>query len=169
MTKSFVCLVGIAWLGTFGCSGPKTTTQAPDLAAEQAKVKTVLDQFAQAWEMEDTTLFARILAHDPDMVCFGTDSAERFVGWESLRASVPQQLASFDSVLIAVRDQTIKVHPSGEVAWAAETADLDMVAQGQPVKLRGSRITSVLEKRGNDWVIVQFHVSLPVSGQAAQY
>jgi hypothetical protein len=140
-----------------------------DLEAEKAKVKAVVDQFEQLWETEDMELCSRIIAHDADMVNYGTDAAERFVGWEALKESIQQQFEAYDNIQFSASAQALKVHDSGKVAWFSELADFDLVAQGQPVSLKGARITGVLEKRNGNWVFVQFHASVPVAGQAAQY
>ena len=63
----------------------------------------------------------------------------------------------------------MKVGPSRDVAWFSEVADWDLTAEGKPVHIAGSRITGVLEKRQGNWLIVQFHTSVPVATQAAQY
>jgi uncharacterized protein (TIGR02246 family) len=143
--------------------------QKVDIGVEKLDVKVVVDQFAQAIESEDMELFANIIAHDADMVNFGTDAGERWVGWEPLKESIAEQFASFENTKLTVKDQVIHVNPAGKVAWFSEIADWNMEAQGQPVHLKGCRITGVLEKRNGNWVFVQFHFSLPVSGQAAQY
>ena len=80
-----------------------------------------------------------------------------------------KQFASFDKTRLIVKDQVIKVNPSGNTAWFSEIVDWDVVADGQPTHIDGSRITGVLEKRNGTWLIVQFHVSVPVSTQAAKY
>ena len=131
---------------------------------EWSNVKSTIDQFTRVFEAEDTSLFSRIMAHDPDMVTFGTDSVEHWVGWEKLKQGVQEQLAAVDSIKLTVTDQTIKIHSSGTVAWFSEFVDWDLKAGGQPVHIAGSRITGVLEKRDGNWVIVQFHASVPVSG-----
>ena len=142
-------------------------TQRPNPEAEQANVKHTIDQLVRAFENKDTTLVPGIFAHDPDMVSFGTDSAEHWVGWEALRQNVDQEIAAYEDTKITIRDQAIKIHPSGKVAWFSEIADWDLKAGGKPVHLTGTRITGVLEQRDGNWVIVQFHGSVPVSGQAA--
>ena len=154
---------GAAFLVTSGC------TQKVDLEAEKARVKTVVDQFEQVWETDDMELFSRIIAHDADMVNYGTDAAEHFVGWAPLREAVDQMFSAFENTNLTVKNQVIKVHPSGNVAWFSELCDWDLVAEGQPVHLEGCRFTGVLEKRNDNWVFVQFHNSVPVAGQVAQY
>ncbi len=163
MKNLLVLFFGATLLVFSGCS------QKVDLKTDRNEVTTVVNQMVQAIETEDMNLFAKITAHDADMVNFGTDAAERWVGWDALKDSVEKQFASFDKTKLTVRDQSIKVDPSGNVAWFSEVADWDIVAQGKPAHIEGSRITGVLEKRDGNWVIVQFHISVPVSAQAAQY
>ena len=156
MKRLFALLFGAALLGMSGC--PQTV----DIEAERAKVKSVVDQFEQVWETEDMELFSRIMAHDADMVNYGTDAAEYFVGWEALKESAQKMFPSFENIKLTVKDQVIKVHPSGNVAWFSEIADWDLVVEGKPVRSEGCRFTGVLEKRNGNWVFVQFHNSVPV-------
>lgn len=147
----------------------KEAAAAVDLEAAKAAVNSVLDQFIQAYETENIELFSKIMAHDPDMVIFGTDAAERFVGYESIENSMKKQFESYEETKVTSRDRVIKVHKSGEVAWFSELWDLKGKAQGQPYALEGFRATGVLEKRNGNWVTVQWHASIPVSGQAVKY
>jgi uncharacterized protein (TIGR02246 family) len=137
-------------------------TQKVDLEAEKAKVKTVVDQFEQVWETKDMELFSRIMAHDADMVNFGSDAPEHFIGWEGLKGAVEQMFPALENTKVTVRDQVIKVHPSGHVAWFSQFWDWDLVVGGQPVHSEGQRFTGVLEKRNGNWVFVQFHNSVPL-------
>ncbi len=167
MKSSAVLASVLLVLSLAGCA--QNQKQQVDVGAEKAKVKAVVDQYAQALQTEDMGAIDRMMSHDADMVTFGTDANERWVGWDSLRSAIQQQFAAFDSTRVNVYDQMIKVHPSGEVAWFSERLDVFTKASGQPVNLHGVRMTGVLENRNGNWVFVQFHVSMPVSGQAAQY
>jgi uncharacterized protein (TIGR02246 family) len=135
-----------------------------DPAAEKPRVKAVVDQFQQVWETEDTTLFAKIMAHDADMVNFGSDASEHFVGWDALRDAVGGTFPALDSTKLVVSEQVIHVDPDGRTAWFSEMIDWNLRMNGQPVQMKGCRFTGVLEKRDGDWVIVQFHNSMPMSG-----
>jgi ketosteroid isomerase-like protein len=163
MKYTIVLLIVMTGIIISGCS--KTV----NLETEKAAVKSVIEQFGKAIETEDIGMLETVMAHDNDMVCFGTDDAERWVGWPALEASIEQQFAAFDSTQLSTRDQVIKVNRTGNTAWFSELYDWKMVAQGQPVSLIGARVTGVLDKRNGKWVCVQFHISLPVSGQAAEY
>lgn len=159
------CLAAVM-LAAAGC----TPQQKPvDLTAAATEARAVVDQFHVVMQTEDLDLLSRTMAHDDDMVCFGTDASERWVGWDMLKASVGKQFESFENTQITVRDQTIKVGPSGDVAWFTEVMDWNTTTGGQTVELKGLRFTGVAEKREGGWVIVQFTTSMPVQGQAAQY
>jgi ketosteroid isomerase-like protein len=47
--------------------------------------------------------------------------------------------------------------------------DLTTRSGAEAVSLEGMRVTSVLEKRQGKWLIVHFHYSMPVAGQAIKY
>ena len=165
MRKSFAICAGAVFLVLSACA----PTQKVDLEAEKAQVKKVVDQIEQAMEAEDVELISTVVAHDADMVNFGTDAAERWVGWEDLEAAVDQQFAAFDNQQVSVRDQVIKVASGGMVAWFSEIMDWNLEAGGEMVSLEGMRATGVLEKRNGKWIIVQMHFSVGVAGQAAEY
>ena len=130
--------------------------------AERTKVKSVVDDFKNFWETEDMNLFSKIMAHDADMVNYGTDANEIFVGWNALKDSISQILPAIDKTKITVRNQVIKVDADGNAAWFSEIWDWDLMFGGQPAQIPNQRLTGVLEKRDGNWVIVQFHNSVPV-------
>jgi hypothetical protein len=163
MKNRFVLFLGATLLILSGCH------YTTDIKAERIEATSVVNQMIQALETKDMDLFSKITAHDADMVNFGTDAAERWVGWDALKKAVGEQFAAFAKIKLDVTDQTVQVAPFGHVAWFYEVVDWDLVSQGQPTHIKGSRITGVLEKRDTHWKIVQFHVSVPVSSQAAKY
>ena len=77
----------------------------------------------------------------------------------------------FDTVssMLNFIPRVVKLGANARSAWFSEQFDLFMLAQGDPVSLEGLRLTGGLEKRGDAWVIVQLHTSVPVPGQAAEY
>lgn len=161
--KNFILIVAIAWLTMSAC------TQKVDLESEKAKVKAVIDQNIQMLETGDMELVSKIYAHDDDMVIFGTDAAKHLVGWQAIKEVMQKQFASTETKKVSVRDEIIKIHSSGKVAWFSGIFDWDVVADGQEVRLEGIRGTSVFEKRNGNWVFVQAHLSVPVGGQAFKY
>jgi ketosteroid isomerase-like protein len=154
-------------LGAAGCASQPE--KKVDLDAAVVAARAAVDQFPIVMDTEDMDLASRLIAHDADIVGFGTDATERWVGWDSIKTAMQKQFDSFSDSHITVHDQVVKVAPSGDVAWFSELMDWNMKADDQTVSLQGVRLTGVLEKRPEGWVIVQFHTSMPVQGQAAQY
>ncbi len=103
------------------------------------------------------------------MVTFGTDAAERWIGYEPAENALKRQFESVEESQGTTRERVIVVHRSGEVAWWSELRDWKGKAQGESVSEEGVRLTGVLEKRNGHWVIVQVHASVPVSGQLVKY
>ena len=139
-----------------------------DLVAEQAAAKAVVDMWQQVWETKDMALFDRAFSHDPDMIIFGTDAAEYWVGYEMARKSIEYQLGVYEDTEGTVRNQVVKVHASGEVAWFTEMMDMSVTSGGEHMDLT-IWFSGVLEKRAGTWTLVQFHASVPVAGQAVAY
>jgi ketosteroid isomerase-like protein len=139
-----------------------------DLDNENVQVEAVLDQMIKASETEDMELLSQVYAHDDDMVIFGTDAGERLVGWETLKELMQKQFDATENSKLNVRDEVIHVHNSGKTAWFSQIIDWELTADSQTVKLEGLRASGVLEKRNENWVIVQLHYSIPVVSQAVE-
>ena len=143
-------------------------SQKVDLEVEKARVKDVVDQITGVLETEDMEQLSQITANNEDIVIFGTDADERIVGWPDLKKLMQKQFATTETKKISVRDQVIKLHDSGQVAWFSQRADWQISIQGKDFQLDGVRISGVLEKRDGRWVNVQLHYSLPVAGSAVE-
>ena len=161
-----------------GASSAETTPEeggdsdmpAPyELQGEQRAARITLDQFGRMWEDENMDTFDRLIARDADMVIIGTDEGEYVVGYEAFRRTRQQQFDAFENVEFYVKNQHIKLSKMGNVAWFTEMFDLFTLAEGSPVSLENLRLSGVMEKRGDQWKIVQLHTSVPVAGQAAEY
>ena len=170
MKKSLVIVPLVISMGLFlSCRCQQEAPAPVDLAQEEAAVKAVVNQLWQAWETGDINLVSELIAHDPDIVIFGTDAAERWVGYDEIRTAMEQQFAAMESVHPTVYDEVFKIHDSGDVAWGSSVADITGVSMGEDFEIVGLRFSAVLEKRDGKWVIVQAHFSVPVEGQAVEY
>ena len=152
-----VLVAGVGYAGT------------PPAKSAEAEVVAVLDQIVKAFEAKDLAAYSRHVAHDADMVNFGTDAVERWVGWEAYKAAMEKQFLAFEKAKLTVHDRVVKVSKGGDVAWVSELWDWEGVSQGEPFSLKGMRLTIVLEKRQGQWLEVQGHASIGVAGQAVKY
>ena len=132
-------------------------------------LKNAVDQLMGAFEKESVAMFDDAMAKDSDMVTFGTDASERWVGFDEVRDSFAKQVGAFEVKKIDTKSQVIKTSNSGEVAWFSQVVDWHISSGGNSQTISGIRVTGVLEKRGTEWKIVQFHTSAPVQGQVVEY
>jgi ketosteroid isomerase-like protein len=152
-----------------GCQCEQEPPVPVDLEAEETAVKATIDQFWQAFEASDIGLMSEVVAHDPDMIIFGSDAAERWVGFEEFKTAMEQQFASVENLETSLHHETFKVHESGEVAWYSGVTDFRGTSMGEEFEIADHRVTAVLEKRNAGWVVVQYHGSMPVTGQLVEY
>lgn len=147
------------------CQQQTPPKSAVDLELAKQEATNVVNQFSEFWETENMDLLSEIMAHDPDMVNFGSDASEHFVGYDNFRSVAEQMMPMLDSTTISVRNQVVNVDSTGAVAWFSEFRDWNLKIQGQAMEIPGQRLTGVLQNRNGKWVIVQFHNSVPVVQQ----
>ena len=173
--KEYLSVISLVLLlcFAFGCQQAERVAEksepAVDIEAEKASVKSVLEMINTAFETENMEMFSKCFSRNPDMVIFGTDAAERWVGWEAFAEAQKQFFEAQEESSLSIRDLVIHVHEGCEVAWVSYRMDWKGKALGEPFDFSGIRFTGVLEKQGGKWVVVQWHGSVPVSGQAVEY
>jgi ketosteroid isomerase-like protein len=84
------------------------------------------------------------------------------IGWSVYAPLYERQWAAFQGMQINRRNTLIFTH--GDVAWATYQWEFNAMASGQPYSLRG-QTTLVLNKVGDDWLIVLNHTSYPPETQ----
>lgn len=154
MYRRFILLVVILGLVTVGYQAQAKV----NLEAEQAAVKTVLDDYVKSIVQEDMALYGRILSHDTTVVHFGT-SGDPIQGWKALEPLIEAQNAALSNTAIDVTDTRIRFSPSGDFAWATSLWRFRATAGDTALDLP-VRCTWILEKQKDDWVIVHFHKSV---------
>jgi ketosteroid isomerase-like protein len=155
MSKIFTFLAVIAFMLIMIVS----CQQKVNIEAEKTAIGAVLNNYVTSIENEDMTLYAKIIAHDPDMVNFGTDASERIVGWNALEKVIEDQNAALSGTKITVSDVTINLAPDGRFAWATSMWIFKAKMGEQELELP-VRCTWILEKQNTGWVIVHFHKSV---------
>jgi ketosteroid isomerase-like protein len=86
------------------------------------------------------------------------------VGWNNYVALYQKQKAAFQGMQLIRRNTFIFVH--GDISWTSYQWQFDGMYSGRPFTARG-QTTLVLNKVGENWVIVHNHTSEICPGQAA--
>jgi ketosteroid isomerase-like protein len=137
---------------------PAPTNSLPD----EQKIDIAIGQMIGAWQVGDTTLMHKYYADDVSVVA-GTWTPPA-VGWTNYLAAYQTQRARVQQVRMDRSNTLIRIAPSGQVAWACYQWEFSAVVDGSPSAAEG-QTTLVLEKRGDDWVIVHNHTSLVQASQ----
>jgi uncharacterized protein (TIGR02246 family) len=132
-----------------------------DSVTEKA-VKDVLDKFAESYARRDLNSAMSLIAPDADVVIYGTGADEKRIGQKEIKAQFERDWAQIEEP--ALEYKWVSISASGNVAWAAIDSVFKGKMDGQNLKLQ-SRVTEVLEKRGDRWLIVHGHFSFPDQSQ----
>ncbi len=135
------------------------------MKADAKKAREVLDTIdgvAKAFEERDMNRFLASFAPDPDVVMIGTGEDEKCIGRDEIKAAIERAWSQSDSASFKLGWTSISA--SGSVAWVSADAAVHAKV-GQRELVEDLRFTFVFEKRGDRWLIVQSHDSLPAATQ----
>lgn len=127
-----------------------------------SEVTDALHRFSDAFKRRDMGSLMSLLAPDADVTFFGTGADEERVGSSEIQEQFQRDWAQSDSTSIDFDHVSVSCH--GQVAWVAGDATLKAAASGKEMTFPG-RITTVMEKRDGNWLIEQWHLSVPMAGQ----
>jgi ketosteroid isomerase-like protein len=127
-----------------------------------SEVREVLTHFSMAYSRRDMVSLSALLAPDPDVTFFGTGADEERAGLSEIKEQIQRDWAQSESA--AIDWGRLSVSAQGTVAWIAAHVTLKARASGREMAFPG-RITAVMDKRDGQWLIDQWHISVPMAGQ----
>jgi ketosteroid isomerase-like protein len=131
-------------------------------AKTEAEVRAVLSKMTESYEKRDMEGLMACFAPDADTVMYGTGADEKRVGPAEIRYQAERDWDQTEAISMAFNGTSISA--AGRVAWAAIDGAFKIRAGGQAFSMP-ARTTVVLEKRGDQWLIVQGHMSAPAASQ----
>jgi ketosteroid isomerase-like protein len=131
-------------------------------AKTEAAVLAVLNKFNESYARRDIDRLMALFAPDDDQIMFGTGIDEKRIGRDQIRFQAERDWAQTEA--LAFNFTWHRISAAGQVAWVAAEGQGQGKAGGQEIEFP-LRMTAVLEQRGDEWFIVQGHVSLPTPGQ----
>ena len=126
----------------------------------EASVKDFLNQFAESYKGRDINDVLAFFA--PDVVAYGTGADEKRVGIAEMKAQFERDWAQSEAGSFSFGWTSISA--TGSVAWTASDVSFDATVGGEEFSFPG-RFTSVIEKHGDKWLLVQAHFSFPAAEQ----
>jgi ketosteroid isomerase-like protein len=108
---------------------------------------------------KDIALLYSVIANDTDYI--EVDPNDRIVkGFDDFRKAEEFWMSDdFKAIRYEIRDLKINFSKSGNVAWFFCFLDDINEWKGRPANWENTRWTGVLEKRDDDWIMVQMHFS----------
>ena len=131
-------------------------------AKTEAAVLVVVDKFMETYQNRDIEGLMALFAPDDDQVLFGTGIDEKRIGRDQIKFQAERDWAQTEA--LAFNFNWRQVSAAGPVAWLAAEGLGQGKVGGQEIEFP-LRMTAVLEQRGDEWLVVQSHVSLPAPGQ----
>jgi ketosteroid isomerase-like protein len=131
-------------------------------AETESAVVAVMDRWLQSYERRDINGLMGLMAPDDDLFLFGTGIDEKRIGPDEVRLQAKRDWAQMEALSFNFASHHIS--EAGPVAWVASEGYGQGKVAGQEIQFP-MRMTAVLEKRNDDWLITQAHVSVPAAGQ----
>jgi ketosteroid isomerase-like protein len=126
-------------------------------AHTEQQVLSTMDLFFDAYSRRDLSgVMARFLP-DPDVVLIGTESDERLVGLHAIGERLQDDWSRTDE--LSMKTTWYSLSGTKDVCWMAAEIVVSVSAEGNRLQLP-ARITIVLERRAEQWLIAQWHSSL---------
>ena len=154
--KKVLLVLASAWLA--GC-GSETVPPKPQDAT--AFFKPDFEKVYAAWSTLDTSKVAVYYAKDPKLVFFDVTPLQ-YNGWQEYEQGVKKASADWKSAQATLQPD-FRAMQLGNVAWATYTVSMVIEHKNGEVEKLRARGTDVLEKRGDQWLIVHEHLSAPLA------
>ncbi len=119
-------------------------------------VRAAIEKFSDAVRKRDIKALESVVAHEPDMVFYGSQAGDKQVGWPAIKASFEEQFRETSAIDSEALDSLIKVN--GDTAWAAYELRYSE-AGGAGAGTFDTRWTCVLCRYKNGWKFVHMHHS----------
>lgn len=132
-------------------------------ARTEAEVMATLDKFIRAYQQKDLPGIMRLFAPDPDVVFYGNGEDEKSVGIEGIGEQAEHDWSQSAALLLELKWSSVSA--AGPVAWLAADIEIHAGVGGMEMILP-ARLTAVLEHRGEEWLFVQWHTSIPTVEQS---
>jgi ketosteroid isomerase-like protein len=151
-----IFIVLITWFMIVGCGDQDKMINRE---VEIREITRVIDSCIGWFKTKDFELYFSAVAHDSNFIAVHpTNKMVR--GFEQvLKNSQIFKRPEFQYVRHEIKDLTINLSRSGDVAWFYCMLNDINTWDGQPANWENTRWTGVLEKRDGRWVIVQQHFS----------
>ncbi|MGB3111429.1 MAG: nuclear transport factor 2 family protein, partial [Candidatus Omnitrophota bacterium] len=119
----------------------------------------VLNSYAEFYAKKDMDSVLRLFTPGSDLTFIGTDINEKCASLDEFKSLLERDFAIAEDVSWQWGERSVSA--AGPVAWVSTECLARANVKGQEMTLP-MRITAVLEKRADRWLIAHMHNSVPV-------
>lgn len=129
----------------------------------------IVNRYLEAYRRRDIDELGNLVARDANFTAYGTDEGESWHGWENFKKSTEKLFKAVKELHWDRGKTRVTFSRDGTCAWFSEEHTGHFLTADGKKHTRNFRLTGVSEKRGGQWVLVQFHRSAPIKGFAVPY
>jgi len=130
-------------------------------AAESAyDFHALMQRIFEAWSSTDASTVAQYYAQEPKRVYYDITPL-KYNGWQEYAAGYKKLMADYSSARFVLGPDA-RAQQRGNIAWATATWKAELVKKDGTKESIEGRWTAIFEKRGNTWIIIHDHFSVPL-------
>ncbi len=153
-------------LSAAGAAAQAKKKTAPAKAAAPAfDFQAFMQKIFGAWSSTDASGVAQYYAPAPGHVYYDITPL-KYNGWQEYAAGYKKLMADYSSARFILGPDA-RAHQRGNIAWATATWKGEMVKKDGTKESIEGRWTAIFEKRGDNWIIVHDHFSVPLPAPPA--
>jgi ketosteroid isomerase-like protein len=128
--------------------------------------KGLMQKILDAWSTLDPAKAAPFYAQEANRVFYDL-APLKYMGWKEYAEGVPKVLADYTSLRLTL-GKDAAAHQRGNLTWGTTTWHADAVKKDGSKEAMEGRWTVLWEKRGDDWLVVHEHFSVPLGPPPAK-
>lgn len=129
----------------------------------EEEVRATIEQFFESMNTQNLNAMNKLIPKTDSTVHIGTDNGEIWKGYKTLNNATKEQFEGLEYYKADIRDLTVNVAKSGDVAWYFHKLDAEIKSRENITRWQEARFTGVLQKIDGQWKMAQTHVSIPES------
>jgi len=144
-------------------------TEKPNQTVEDIQaILDTLESFRTGWEKSDSDQILSTIVQQEDVVIYGTDLVERWIGYDEFVGPVLEQVKILIDPVYTWGENEPRINVKGDTGWASGDLKIEFEMEGvqQEVSMRS---TFVLIKQGAEWKIIQAHFSVGEEEAVVEY
>ena len=151
-----VLIAGLAAL-LAGCGKPAAPPKTEDATTE---LKHLMDKVTAGWVTLDPSKVAQYYAKEAGMAFYDI-APLKYADWSEYERGAKRTFSLWKSIKLTINPD-FQGYKNGNIAWATYTSSFEITPDRGPVMKGVARNSNVFEKRGEEWIIVHEHASVPM-------